>query len=145
MRDPGVRVGKVLEEGSSGQAGRWVLRERGVERGYGSARARTEQSRERGEDPGRRKGKDLTRGPGLSVGDATSAAERAERALLGCGEFDAGRNGPDAGVGPRGGKVLGCYVPRAGLRKGGRGWARGKRALVYWAGWARVEFGVGFG
>ena len=73
LLDPGVWVGKVLEEGSSGQAGRWVLRQRGVERGYGSARARTEQSGERGEDPGRRKGKDLTRGPGLSVGDATSA------------------------------------------------------------------------
>ena len=40
--------------------------------------------------------------------------------------------------------MLGCYVPRAGLREGGRGWARGKRALVYWADWARVEFGVGF-
>ena len=64
----------------------------GVERGYGSARARTEQSRERGEDPGRRKGKDLTRGPGLSVGDATSA---------GCGlsgELGSG-SGPDAGSG----------------------------------------------
>jgi len=60
--------------GGSGKAGRWVLGERGVERGYGSARARTEQSGERGEDPGRRKGKDLTRGPGLSVGDATSAS-----------------------------------------------------------------------
>ena len=67
MRDPGVRVGKVLEEGSSGQAGRWVLRQRGVERGYGSARARSEQSGERGEENGRRKRKELTGGSGLSV------------------------------------------------------------------------------
>ena len=48
-------------------AGQFVLRERGVERGYGSARARAEQSGERGEVRGRRKGKDLTRGPGLSA------------------------------------------------------------------------------
>ena len=89
MRDPRIRVGKVLEEGSSGQAGRWVLRQRGLERGYESARARTEQSGERGEDPGRRKGKDLSRGPGLSVGDATSA---------GCGL--SGELG--SGSGPRG-------------------------------------------
>ena len=91
-------------------------------------------------------------GPGASMARARQvrlagcAGGRHERALLGCGEFDAGRNGPDAGVGPRGGKVLGCYVPRAGLREGGRGWARGKGLwpVVCWADWVRVEFGVGF-
>ena len=120
MRDPGVRVGKVLEEGSSGQAGRWVLRERGVERGYGSARARTEQSRERGEDPGRRKGKDLTRGPGLSVGDATSA---------GCGLSGVRGAGSWApGVG-RVGRAVG---PRVKERKG---WP--------WAGFVELRWGRG--
>ena len=126
-------------------AGQWVRRERGVERGYGSARARTEQCGERGEDPGQRKGKDLTRGPGLSVGDATSA---------GCGLSGVrGAVSWAPGVG-RAGREVG---PRAEERKGwpwagfvnelrwGRGsWAAASareraRVEAFWAGQGNDE------
>ena len=146
MRDPGVRVGKVLEEGSSGQAGRWVLRERGVERGYGSARARTEQSGERGEDPGRRKGKDLTRGPGLSVGDATNAGCGLS-GVRGAGSWAPGVGRAGREVGPRAEERKGW--PWAGfvseLRRGRESWAAAlarERAHLQEkkrSSWARVE------
>ena len=61
-------------------AGQWVRRERGVERGYGSARARAEQSGEHGKVRGWRKGKVLP----VGLASQRDGEGRGQRGASGC-------------------------------------------------------------
>ena len=70
------------------------------------------------------------RGTGPNAGEKMAQAGPRGRALLGCGEFDAGRNGPDAGSG-----LLGQALVREGMdRARGVGYGRGRRGEVSRAG-----------
>jgi len=80
--------------GGSGEAGRWVLRERGVEQGYGSARDCGER---RTGERGAGKGTGLPGGAGV----AASSGERRQEAGRVAGRAELGRAGMSARTGPR--------------------------------------------
>ena len=85
--------GEGSRGGGSGEAGRWVLRERGVERGYGSARDCGER---RTGERGAGKGTGLPGGAGV----AASSVERRREAGRVAGRAELGRAGVSARAGP---------------------------------------------